>query len=271
VTRVAGIADRDYVAVQYRDASNLNARIALHRRFSTNPYGLTRWIFDRFQLPPDARILELGCGPGGLWAENGGRIPDGWRVCLSDRSIGMARTAAETLAALRRPFRFAAADAQAVPFADAGFDAVIADHMLYHVPDRARALGEIRRVLRPGGRVYASTVGAGHLRELAELMADFDPALPVWGTGGTAGDTFTLENGAAQLERYFTGVALHRYEDSLEVTDPAALVNYLLSGRIRLAEGRRRDLEELVRREVKRRGGTFHVTKETGLFEAVRG
>ncbi len=43
-----------YVTRQYRDASNLEARIALHERFSTNPYGLPRWIFDHFELQDEA-------------------------------------------------------------------------------------------------------------------------------------------------------------------------------------------------------------------------
>lgn len=59
---------------QYRDASNLNARIALHERFSTNPHPLLRWLFDRLELPPEGRILEIGCGTGKLWVENLERI-----------------------------------------------------------------------------------------------------------------------------------------------------------------------------------------------------
>ena len=64
------LSDPDFVAGQYRDASNLDARIALHRRFSAGEKPLPRWIFEQLDLPPDARILELGCGPGQLWSEN---------------------------------------------------------------------------------------------------------------------------------------------------------------------------------------------------------
>ena len=52
---------------QYKDGSNLSARIRLHQRFSTNRYGQMRWMFDRIQLPENARVLELGCGTGLLW------------------------------------------------------------------------------------------------------------------------------------------------------------------------------------------------------------
>jgi SAM-dependent methyltransferase len=81
--------DESLRAQQYRDASNLIARIALHERFSTNPHALPLWIFDQLELPDDARILEIGCGSGNLWAENTTRIPEGWQITLTDASPGM--------------------------------------------------------------------------------------------------------------------------------------------------------------------------------------
>ena len=48
-------------------------------------------------------------------------------------------------------FTFGKIDAQSIPYEKDSFDAVIANHMLYHVPDLARTLSEIRRVLRPEG------------------------------------------------------------------------------------------------------------------------
>jgi ubiquinone/menaquinone biosynthesis C-methylase UbiE len=146
---------------QYRTDANLQARIRLHQRFSTNRHGWPRWLFDQLDLHEDARVLELGCGTGVLWATNTHRIPPGWQVVLSDRSPGMLAAVAGPPVAVR-----VVADAQAVPFAPASFDVVLANHMLYHVPDRDRALGEIHRVLRPGGQVYAATNGRRHLAEL---------------------------------------------------------------------------------------------------------
>ncbi len=72
------INDQDYLLNnQYRDAANLDARVRLHQMYSTNPYNWHRWCFDQLDLPPDARVLELGCGPGYLWRENPDRIPPG--------------------------------------------------------------------------------------------------------------------------------------------------------------------------------------------------
>lgn len=69
------IDDPEYLLnQQYHNADKLNARIRLHAEFSTNPYGWLQWVFDHFDLPKYARILELGCGPGNLWLENQARI-----------------------------------------------------------------------------------------------------------------------------------------------------------------------------------------------------
>jgi ubiquinone/menaquinone biosynthesis C-methylase UbiE len=139
--------DESLRAEQYRDASNLNARIALHEQFSTNPHSLPLWIFDQLELPDDARILEIGCGSGNLWAENTKRIPEGWQITLTDASPGMICEARQRLSG-SHSFRFQVANAQELPFADESFDAVIAAHMLYHVPDRDKAFSEIVRILR---------------------------------------------------------------------------------------------------------------------------
>ena len=86
-------SEPEYVTRQYHNTSNLNARIALHERFSTNSYGLQPWIFRHFDLPDEARILDVGCGPGRLWAENLSRLPQGWSITLTDASPGMVAKA----------------------------------------------------------------------------------------------------------------------------------------------------------------------------------
>jgi ubiquinone/menaquinone biosynthesis C-methylase UbiE len=277
---MSSAADQQYLLnEQYRNASNLNARIELHRRFSTNSYGWHRWVFDHFRLPPDARVLELGCGPGELWRENGDRIPEGWEVTLADLSPGMLEAGRRVLAAKRtapgpgpgrqslrdlpRSFAFAEVDAQAIPFPDASFDGVIANHMLYHVPDREKAFAEIRRVLRPGGRLYAATNGQAHMRELREWVQRWTPNASVWSI------TFDLENGREQLARWFAGVTLRRYEDALVITEAEPLIAYVRSGYAgsAFAGDRLAELTAFIEREIASRG-TIRITKDAGLFEA---
>src|SRR4051794_3247217 len=143
----ARFTDQRYLrGEQYRDSGNLRARMTIHERFSINRRGWHRWVFDQVDLPAGARVLELGCGPGRLWQENADRLPPAWRLTLTDYSPGMAREAREGLRTGLPPgaLTVLVADAQSLPCPDRAFDAVIANHMLYHVPDRARAYAEVR-------------------------------------------------------------------------------------------------------------------------------
>ena len=152
------------LAHQYADSRNLAARMALHERFSVNPKPLRQWLFDRLRdVPADARVLEVGCGPGTLWVENRERIPPGWQLHLTDFSPGMAAEAEAALAQAGITAEVSVADACELPFADGSADLVLAHGMLYHVADRPRALAELRRVLADGGQLHAWTVGADHL------------------------------------------------------------------------------------------------------------
>src|SRR5215212_2091596 len=197
------IADQTYLREQYKNAANLNDRIQLHQRFSTNPYDFHMWVFDQLKLAANSHVLELGCGPGSLWRPNLARIPAGWQITLTDFSPGMLAEARASLAGAHL-FAFEQADAQAIPFADRSFDAVIANHMLYHVPDRAKAFAEVRRVLRPAGRLYAATNGEQALQEIHALVHQFDPTIGLWGQPGTNG--FTLEGGGTELSEWFSHV-----------------------------------------------------------------
>lgn len=258
---MARIDDAQYLrSDQYRTAENLDARISFHDRFSTNPQRWPGWVLERLRLAPRSRILEVGCGSGSLWRENLSRIPEGWEIILSDFSPGMAAQARQAL-----PFPAATLDVRDLPFPTARFDAVIANHMLYHVPDRPRALSEMRRVLKPGGRLYAATGGRDQFHELIDLVRRFDPSLVLW--EGRGPDSFMLETGAAQLAPWFDDVTLHRYDDALVVTEAEPLAAYVAS-KVRLAEERRAALERFAGEELRRLGGRLRISKDYGLFEA---
>lgn len=267
---------RDSVLEQYRDSANLGARAALHERYSTNPHPWFRWVFDQLDLPDDARVLEVGCGPGILWIENLDHVPDGWHITLTDLSAGMLEEARGKLHEGLNNSAFQVADAQDLPFKDHAFDAVIASHMLYHVPDRQQALREFARVLVPGGRLYAATNGAGNLDRLRVLKRTYFPQYAATDEESRL-EGFTLENGAAQLRHVFPDVSLRRYQDVLVVTETEPLVAYVRSTMFAQAAQRelppqefegilgalRRDLDDELARD-----GSIRITKEMGLFIA---
>lgn len=278
--------DPDYLLdKQYRDASNLNARIALHRSFSTNKGDLHHWIFDHLlaALGSDARILEVGCGPADLWHTNIDRLPPGWRVTLTDFSPGMVASASAALAGHDDQFVVRQADVQILPFEDGAFDAAVANYMLYHVPDRPRAIAELARVLVSGGRLFAATNGERHMREMDDLLLPYVRALQSELTASGKPDTvamlnamatndplgFTLENGAAQLSQSFAGVSLDLRDDALVVTEVAPLMAYVRSLGAgmpipnELMAAIQADIEGRIARD-----GAIRIGKSTGLFTA---
>jgi SAM-dependent methyltransferase len=130
---------------QYNNSANLAARIRLHERYDTGSRGLHEWAFDIMleHIPPPAHILELGAGRGDLWKSNASRIPDNWTITLTDFSPGMLEDNKTYLGDLAGRFACKVADAQDIPFEDGSFDVVMAHFMLYHVPDRPKAIREI--------------------------------------------------------------------------------------------------------------------------------
>ena len=261
--------DQNYLLTQqYNTSANLSARIQLHSRFSTNPGNWFRWVFDRLQIPVGSRVLELGSGSGMLWRENLDRVPADSEITLSDFSAGMLDDARRNLGEHAARFQFAQFDAQAIPFADNSFDYVIANHMLYHVPDRARAFAEIRRVLAPEGRFYSATNGESHLREIKQLLERVGVK-----RGGIFGPThassFNMQNGAAQMRPWFAQVELIRWEDGLAITEVEPLIAFVRSfaSSEEVDESKMQALRELIDQELAEHG-VVRVTKETGLFVA---
>jgi len=259
------MTDRDYLLnQQYAGCANLQRRIDLHARFSTNRYGWFRWVFDHIECPGRRQLLELGCGQGDLWAENFMRIPKGWMLTLSDFSPNMLKTACQVLCGHISSACFCLIDAQSIPFQKGCFDIVIANHMLYHVPQRDQSLFDIQRVLQPRGRFYTTTIGEKHMEELAFLVKDFDPQFR--DSLDTSEIGFTLESGAAQLKAFFSHVERYRYEDKLVVTQAEPLIDYVLSS-VRLGgySPQRPAFAAFVKQRMQS-SGEIHITKDSGLF-----
>ena len=261
------LTDQTYLKnQQYRNANNLEARIALHRDFGTNPYDWQLWVFDQMELEPGMQVLEMGCGPASLWRGNLDRIPENTRFYLGDLSIGMLQQGRENLQS-QPGFSYLNADAQRLPFPPASFDRLVANHMLYHVPDILAALREFKRALKPGCPLFAATNGDAHMAELYSLYLDFNPS---HGLSGQVVARFSLENARAQLEQVFAQVEIRLFDSNLKVTDPAALVAYIGSlwdGLEGSSPERLQEFERFVRARFQPKG-YFWITKSQGLVIA---
>jgi ubiquinone/menaquinone biosynthesis C-methylase UbiE len=258
---------------QYQDASHLNARIELHKRFSTNPYGWFRWVIDQFNFIPGFMILEIGCGPGILWLENKGRIHTGWDITLSDFSPGMIQEARKNLHLSQNKFAYEASDGMAIPFPNETFDAVIANHVLYHFPDQEKALAEINRVLKADGCFYATTNGENHQKELSQILSGFPRTKGKYYSSALRPTGFTLESGTAQLTPWFKSIEVRHYPDTLVVTEAEPLMAYILSMipilDINPNNGEIIDLSLLISQMIDR-NGSIVIHKSSGMFVGVK-
>jgi SAM-dependent methyltransferase len=247
---------REDVLEQYRDSSNLAARAGLHSRYSTNPEPWPGWVLDRIAEHTRGSILEVGCGPGWLWRSNAGRVPRSWRVVATDMSAGMVRELVD--ARVDASVSVAVADVGTLPFADASFDTVVANHMLYHVPDIDAALCEIARVLVAGGVLIAATNGEHHFQEVRALFPSGARRWPHI-------KAFGLETGRPMVEQHFEDVDVRRHPSVLEVPEAEPVVQYITSMPSAL---RPKDLAEMRSRvdEIVSRKGVFRVTTDAGLI-----
>ncbi|MGW7514417.1 cytochrome P450 [Streptomyces sp. NPDC054796] len=117
---------------------------------------LTDLVADRLALGPGRRLLDVGCGNGLPALRIAGAHGVGVTgITVSQQQLAQAEKEAEGSEARGR-VSFRLADAMALPFDDGSFDGAFAIESLLHMPDQGAALGEVRRVVRPGGRLVVA-------------------------------------------------------------------------------------------------------------------
>lgn len=249
---------------QYKNSSNISARINLHSLYSQNKMGWFTWIFEHCKLKSGMKILEIGCGDGTFWAENKGKLPNSIEVVLSDLSDGMLRDAKRKMEFKNKDFSFQAFDCHSIPFADESFDLVIANHLLFYCDDISNVLKEIVRVLKPKGTFISSTYGAAHMKEVSELVSRFDDRIVL--SGHKLYEKFGRENGKIILEPYFSHITWRSYEDTLMIPTPESLISYVLSchgNQNQFIIDRYNEFRLLVQKHTER---GFRITKDAGIF-----
>ncbi len=222
--------DRDILTKEaYATDEQLATRIRTHELYTRPKVDFPKWVIDSHAWRGDEWVLDIGSGPGTYFALVQERAPHG-RHIAGDLSLGMARLARQNPNASQ--IDVLNLDAQALPFADQMFDVVLANHMLYHVPDVPLALSEIRRVLKPDGCLIAATNSTDNMPEFDTLArractllgfprADFGPEHR----------RFALENGAQLLAHEFRAVARCDLPSALHFNNADPVVAYLDSVR----------------------------------------
>lgn len=208
---------------QYGDGRKLDARSRLHLEYGTAAQTLAAFEAHLVEWPSEADVLECGCGTGLFWQS--GVPPTSIRLSLTDLSDGMVTRASENARSHGYDIAEATdADVQDLRFDTDSFDVVIANHMLYHVPDPDLGLAELARVLRPGGVLLAATNSYGHMDLIGDVVDEVFGSEP-----DGLYDVFGLDSGERRLREHFSTVSWHAYVNDLVVDDEQAVVDYVLS------------------------------------------
>lgn len=254
--------DDSNIIEHYKNAKNLNVRISLHDKYSQNKQGWFPWLFEQIDFSHINKLLEVGCGNGKLWKNNKINLRNR-EIFLSDSSQGMVDEVRKTLG---NDFNCMVFDCEKIPFKDNYFDAVIANHVLFYVYDINKALEEIRRVLNPLGVFYCSTYGSNHMKEINDIVQEFDSRVILSQT--KLYDVFGLENGLDILKPYFKNIKMKRYDDCLVVDKSKPIIDYIMSchgNQNEIIGPNLNEFREFVDSIIQEKG-YIKITKDAGLF-----
>lgn len=254
--------DDSNIIEHYKNAKNLNVRISLHDKYSQNKQGWFPWLFEQIDFSHINKLLEVGCGNGKLWKNNKIDLRNR-EIFLSDSSQGMVDEVRKTLG---NDFNCMVFDCEKIPFKDNYFDAVIANHVLFYVYDINKALEEIRRVLNPLGVFYCSTYGSNHMKEINDIVQEFDSRTILSQT--KLYDVFGLENGLDILRPYFKNIKMKRYDDCLVVDKSKPIIDYIMSchgNQSEIIGPSLNEFREFVDSIIQEKG-YIKITKDAGLF-----
>lgn len=252
---------------QYLNASNISARISLHQMYSTGKPGWFQWIYDNCRICRNMNILELGCGSGTFWTVNRDKLPPDINVTITDISEGMIRDAKRNITnsgLAQYNFSYNTTDCCNIPYPDNSFDIVIANHVLFYCNPVTKAVNEIHRVLKSGGRLICSTYSSRHMQEINQLVSDFDSRIVL--SADRLYTIFGLDNGCQLLNNDFKQIEKKIYKDSLIVDKAEPLIEYIMSchgNQNQYLLDRYSSFKNFVSDRLSR---PMHITKEAGIF-----
>ena len=251
--RVDRYTSPDRLAEQYSDSERLRIRQETHRRYGENPVSFLEWATDHLDIRPGMTVVDVGCGRGiyhPIFKRRGAT------VIGIDRSIGMAReVGGECLAVV--------GDAQALPVPDAICDRAVCNHVLYHVPDQLLAMRELRRIVRPGGRVVIATNGARNNERMYQVARQAAAALGRTDSVGWS-SPFRLED-LPRVREVFPDARVETFHSAFRFPEAEPALRYWRSMRDdpELEAAMRPRIDEIIRNE-----GTFRVPIVAGCFVA---
>ena len=195
---------------EFASEERLNKRNAIFRSLVEGAHPDDAAVEAVIEATP-ARVLDVGCGTGELterFVRAGSEVQ---AIDISPRMVELTRA---------RGIDAQIADVESLPFGDREFDCVFAGWVLYHAPALDQAIAECARVLRPGGRLVASTIAEDNLSEVWDLFEDGERQVPV---------SFNRSNGSDLLRRRFAQVEQRDVDSLLLFPDIEAIRSFVAS------------------------------------------
>ena len=263
--------DREEVITQYKSDDNLKKRISIHD-YSSADQEWFHWLFEREQIKAGMKILEIGCGDGTLWKRVADILPSDLEIHLVDYSDGMlssVRTVATDIMEKypEKNLRFVIEKRDATDFSypTAGFDLIMANHMLYHVAKESRLqlYPKIKSLLAKDGRFTCTLIGQHHMKELHDFVTEFYPSIKF----PSGGFDIWLETAKAELESFFNVLSVEEHKNDLYVPDEELIFNYVGSYSKEAKELISRDRDTFFKRVQSKMNddGTMFIHKSTGV------
>lgn len=265
--------DPTYLNYQYADSEKLRVRQEAHLLYSEATGDFVEWMLDLLEPQTGEVIADVGCGPG---IYHGKLAARGVTILALDASLGMVTDVMKAASAAQLPVSAMQANAEQLPLTDASCDRLMANHMLYHVPDRTAALREMWRVLKPGGRVLLATNAADNSQQLRDLHAEVSQAHGYRPQEGSLVARFSLDS-SELVEAVFPNARVIVREDAFLFPSVDAVLRYYASMMVDLIDtpppdashrplllsAMQRQLEAIFAQET-----IFRVSKAAGCFVA---
>jgi ubiquinone/menaquinone biosynthesis C-methylase UbiE len=264
---------------QYANEDQLSVRIHTHELFTHPKIDFPQWVLDHLDWEDIHTVIDVGCGAGIYIPYLQKQVSPGGLIVSADLSLGMLRDVAA------KPFvastNLLNARARQIPLLDASCDVVLANHMLYHVPDIPSVIREIRRVLRPGGVLIATTnAERSMLTFLNEIQAAYHAlGVPIASLPTPFRKNFSLESGGQFITPYLLRMEIHRIESALVFPEAKPVLAYIQSmytfyqshlpthiAWTAVLEQLQTQIETIIKND-----GVYHVSKTSGVFIAYKG
>ena len=195
---------------EFASEERLNKRNAIFRSLVEGEHPDDAAVEAVIEAKP-GRVLDVGCGTGELTERIVRAGSEVQAIDISPRMVELTRA---------RGIDAQIADVESIPFGDREFDCVFAGWVLYHAPALDQAIAECARVLRPGGRLVASTIAEDNLSEVWDLFEDGERQVPV---------SFNRANGSELLRRRFAKVEQRDVDSLLLFPDVESIRSFVAS------------------------------------------